>query len=97
MPDFDSLVTGFAERILSVHGSGKSCARSRSISALRNGSTTPISTSPITFGARHCHVRAMTLLCSGGSPRSWSGASIEIVRCGNAGSLTVSRTTGGQF
>ena len=82
MPDFDTLAVGLAERILSVPGSGKSCAPNRSISALRGGSTTPTSTSSITCGARRCRVPATTRRCSGGSPRSWNGASIATVRCG---------------
>ena len=58
MPDFDSLAVGLAERILSV-------PRFRQV--LRT--QPPISTSPITCGARHCRVRATTRRCSGGSPR----------------------------
>ena len=96
MPDFDSLATGSPNAYRRCRGSGKSCAHSRSISALRNGWTIPTSTSPITYDALRCPVPATMRLCSGGSPRSWSAASIETVHYGNAGSSTAFSTTGGR-
>jgi diacylglycerol O-acyltransferase len=41
-------------------------------------------------------LRTQPLDLGGGSPRSWSAASIETVRCGNAGSSTAFSTTGGR-
>ena len=96
MPDFDSLAAGLAERILSV-------PRFRQV--LR---TQPLDlgaprwVDDTNLDISH-HVRraalprpATTRRCSGGSPRSWSGASIATVRCGNAGSSTAYSTTGGR-
>ncbi len=96
MPDFDSLATGLAERILS-EPRFRQVLRTQPLDlALRNGWTTPTSTSPITYDALRCPVPATMRLCSGGWPRSWSAASIETVRCGNAGSSTAFSTTGGR-
>jgi diacylglycerol O-acyltransferase / wax synthase len=88
MPDFDSLATGSPNAYRRCRGSASpahTAARSRR-SAMGGRSQRRHLPSRT---ALRCPVPATMRLCSGGSPRSWSAASIETVRCGNAGSSSL--------
>jgi diacylglycerol O-acyltransferase len=96
MPDFDLLVTGLAQRILAVPRF-QQVLRTHPLDLGAPQWTDDANLDVSHHGARRCRAQVMTRPCSGGSPRSWSGAWIEIVRFGSAGSLKVSRTIGGRF
>ena len=97
MPDFDSLAAGLAERILSVPRF-RQVLRTQplDLGAPQWVDDPNVDISHHVRRAALPHVPATMRLCSGGSPRSWSAASIETVRCGNAGSSTAFSTTGGR-
>jgi hypothetical protein len=96
MPDFNSLAAGLVERILSV-------PRFRQVlrtQPLDLGAPQWVDDPNVDISHHvrrlRCPVPATMRLCSGGSPRSWSAASIETVRNGKAGSSTLGGTTGGR-